>query len=397
MLRSVVKHDDDLERRVADMFRRAGWKVRRQLDAGGFKADLAVQRDDHKYLVQLKSAPEGRPDRLIPLLAMAILQAQAIARRTREKAVPLAIVGTSRAGESITGQMERFALQYAPGVAVGIVDLEGFRWFHGPGLESLNASPERASQRLRLRTQEAHLFSDLNQWMLKVLLAPRIPPDLMSAPRAEFRNVSQLAAAAQVSLMSASRLTRQLRAEGFLDRSASVLRLVRLDELFRRWQAANLRPARELGMHWVLRGDPARQIHDALRLHAREQSAPPAKPGRNRTPATRACLALFAASDALGLGHVSGVAPHIYLETFAAEVLRELGLSLEASSSAPDVYVRVPAAPDSVFRGAVARNGVPVCDALQVWLDASAYPARGMEQAELIYRVLRPMLEKGAR
>ncbi len=42
----------------------------------------------------------------------------------------------------------------------------------------------------------------------------------------------------------------------------------------------------------------------------------------------------------------------------------------------------------------VNRNGVPVCDAIQVWLDVSAHPSRGLEQADLIYRkVLRPIVE----
>lgn len=51
-----------------------------------------------------------------------------------------------------------------------------------------------------------------------------------------------------------------------------------------------------------------------------------------------------------------------------------------------------------MFRGAVRRDGVPVADAVQVWLDAGAYPSRGAEQADLIYRrVLRPLQEKARR
>jgi hypothetical protein len=32
-----------------------------------------------------------------------------------------------------------------------------------------------------------------------------------------------------------------------------------------------------------------------------------------------------------------------------------------------------------VFRGAVTKNGVPVSDILQVWLDVSQHPSRGRE------------------
>ena len=65
---------------------------------------------------------------------------------------------------------------------------------------------------------------------------------------------------------------------------------------------------------------------------------------------------------------------------------------------ASPAHVRVPAARESVFRAVVRRDGVAVSDAVQIWLDASAYPGRGAEQADLIYRrVLRPLLQKARR
>lgn len=390
-----------LEQRVADLFRRAGWKVRRQPSVGDLRADLLAQRGGHSYVVEVKSAPDGRRDRLLPLLAQAILQARAFAAWSPEPVAPLAIVGAERVSEALVGELDRFVQQYAPDVAVGLVDMEGFQWFRGPGLDpAMHAPRGRAERRLRVRAKEgagAHLFSDLNQWMLKVLLAPKIAPDLLHAPRGEYRNASQLAAAANVSVMSAFRFVRQLRLDGFLDESSSSLRLVRLDDLFRRWQAHSLRPARDVPMRWILRGDPARQLRDALRVEASEAvAAPGSRRASARSP--RLCLGLFAAADALGLGLVHGVAPVVYLERLEPAALDRLGLSLEAPGDAPDVYVRVPAATASVFRAAVRRDGVPVSDAVQIWLDASAYPARGAEQADLIYRrVLRPLLEKARR
>lgn len=71
----------------------------------------------------------------------------------------------------------------------------------------------------------------------------------------------------------------------------------------------------------------------------------------------RLCLGLFAAADALGLGFVHGVAPLVYLERLEPGVLERLGLSLEAPGASPDLYVRAPAARESVFRGAVRRDG----------------------------------------
>lgn len=390
-MREVMSRGAAFEQRVAEAFRRAGWKVRRPSHAGRNQADLVVRHGDHSYAVEVKCAAEGRRDRLVPLLAQAILQAQAFARQGEEPLAPLAVVGADRISESLVRDLESFARDYASDIAVGAVDLEGFQCFHGPGLESLNAPRGRAEKRLRVRASQhrvSNLFSDLNQWMLKVLLAHRIPPALLNAPRGEYRNASQLAQAANASVMSAFRFVRQLRVEGFLDLSSDLLELVRVEELLRRWQASNLAPMRELPLRWVLRGNPERQLHEALLGWASGHASQPK--GR-----PRACLGLFAAADALGVGFVRGIAADVYLERLAPRALQELGLSLEPPGASPDVVVRLPAARESVFRGAVDRDGVPVSDVLQVWLDASAHPSRGKEQADLIYRrVLQSLVEK---
>ena len=106
--------------------------------------------------------------------------------------------------------------------------------FRGPNLDDLNAEPPLLSPAVRsgVVRQSRHLFSALNQWMLKVLLAPELPEHLLSAPRGRYRNASQLARAAQVSVMSAFRFVQQLQEEGYLHESASSLELVRRQHLF---------------------------------------------------------------------------------------------------------------------------------------------------------------------
>jgi hypothetical protein len=57
------------------------------------------------------------------------------------------------------------------------------------------------------------------------------------------------------------------------------------------------------------------------------------------------------------------------------------------------VILRLPREKESVFREAAAVEGVRVSDPLQVWLDVSSHPARGREQADLIFRqVIKPMI-----
>jgi hypothetical protein len=370
----------EFEDMVASLFRQHGWRVKKEPLIAGKGADIVVARDDQRFIIECKSASEGRPDRLVPLLSQAILQARAYAQAFPEPAAPLAVVAAPAISPSAANSLKNFLAQFAPDAAVGIIDREGFRYFVGPGLEKLNAAPPRRAHRQKLPSPDsAYLFSDLSQWMLKVLLAPLVPENLLRAPRGEYRNASELAAAAEVSVMSAFRLVRQLRQEGFLDERDESLRLVRRKELLRRWQAAHLRGVPELPLRWIIPVKNERQLPAALRAYS-------AQPDVKREPAPRACLGLFAAAESLGFGFVHGVPPYFYLESLDRDVLGRMGLSPEGAEQRPDVYARIPAFRESVFRAAVVRDGVPVADILQVWVDVSSHPARGEAQADEIRR-----------
>lgn len=369
---------------LVQLFRQHGWRVKREPPSADWRADLEVVKGDQHFIVECKAASEGRPDRMVPLLAQAILQARAYAQASREPAEPLAVVAAPAISANAARGLKNFVAEFAPNAAAGFIGREGFRYFVGQGLEELNADPPRAARRQKLPSPDsAYMFSDLNQWMLKVLLAPLVPEDLLRAPRGVYRNASELAAAAEVSVMSAFRFVRQLRHQGFLDESEESLRLVRRRELLRRWQSAQLRSAPELPLRWII---PAKNEH---RLLAALASI------KKRELAPRACLGLFAAAASLGLGFVHGVPQYFYLESLDRHILQQMGLSPEGAEQKPDVYVRVPAFRESVFRGAIVRDDVPVSDILQVWLDVSSHPARGEEQAEEIRRrVLAPIHEE---
>jgi hypothetical protein len=389
----------EFESLVADLFRRAGWRVLRQPPGQDQRADLIVDSGERKYVVELKHSSEGRRDRLIPLLSQAILQVQAAKRRLPRSAVSVAVVAANRIPNSVAQQLKEFASQHAPDVAVGIIDLEGFRAFQGFGLERLNA--ERVvplslasfpQSRLPL-----HLFSDLNQWMLKVLLAPRLRESLLSAPRQRYQSAAQLARAARVSVMSASRFVRQLSNEGFLDNREGRLSLVRAVELLQRWRGAVHKSVRQVSARWIIRGGDS-QLRSALVSYDSRMQAKFSPPKHSRrpqriSPLPRICVGLFGAAELLGVGFVRGVVPHLYLERVDAGALKQLGLSLEDAERNPDVQIRIPDDRESIFRAAVRHGGVPVSDVVQTWLDVANHPARGKEQAEQIWKkVLGPAL-----
>jgi DNA-binding MarR family transcriptional regulator len=230
--------------------------------------------------------------------------------------------------------------------------------------------------------------------MLKVLLAQHIEARFLRAPRLKIHNASALALAAGVSQVSASRLVRQLEAEGFLDRYRDQLELVRVPDLLEEWQAAIRRAFKEISCRWVIPGHGPKQFESALRDYQARQlrQASPEVSGRGNSP--RVCLGLFAAAEALGLGFVHGVPPVLYVERIEPELIRQLGISKERAEQ-PDLSLRIPANKESIFRSAVDQKGMPVSDALQVWLDVSNHPSRGKEQADRIReRILRPLLKQ---
>jgi len=395
----VIRPRGDFERILTDVLRKAGWRLRRHSSAGDTGADLVFDAKGQKYVVELKVSSEGRRDRLIPLLSQAILQAQACAQRSTEPTLPLAVVAAKHIPASVAEQIQQFARRYAPEVGVGVIDAEGFRSFAGAGLEGLDAkSPRRVARHIASAKRQPNLFSDLNQWMLKILLGQRLPESLLSIPRGQIRNAFRLAEVACVSVMSASRLVNQLINEGFVDEHEDHLCVARVDELLERWLAANRLRPRDIPAHWIIKGDD-KQFLASVARYASESKADSEVKARVRREVvklpSRCCIGLFAAADALGLGFVRGVPPHLYLEHLDLDVLQRMGLSIEGSERGADVYIRVPSNKESIFRAAVVRESLPISDVLQVWLDASAHPARGQEQAdEIRRRVLKPLFEK---
>jgi hypothetical protein len=346
---------------VAKVFRDAGWDVQHKQSL----CDMLVRRADAVYAVEVKAGVEGRADRLVPLFAQAVLEA---ARAAGNDAKALAVVAAPKINKRVADQILEFASEYAPEVAAGVIDFEGFRVFRDPQLEGLNAQAKQLPHASKSPRFAGHLFSDLNQWMLKVLLAPEIPEHLLAAPRGSYENASRLAEAAGVSMMSAFRFVQLLREEGYLSHSEPRLSLVRREDLFSRWQASALRAVKEVPMRFLIKGDGRLQLRGMLKRG-------------------RACLGLFAAAQELKLGFVEGVQPYIYVERIQPSQLSTWkNLRPCEAGETPDLILRQAPFPQSIFRGMVWPDGIAASDILQVWLDVSAHPSRGREQADLIRR-----------
>jgi hypothetical protein len=359
---------------VAKIFADRGWRVHQENHLHSYRPDLLVDREDPSaaYAVEVKAAPEGRSDRLIPLWSQAYLQA---ARFAGGKYEPMAVVAAPRIAPRVAEHVLEFAMMHAPEAAAGVVDFAGLHMFRGARLEGFDSDAAYLPLVKSAPVESADLFSDLNQWMLKVLLAPEIPPSLLGAPRHRYYHVSELARAAKVSRVSAHRFVQQLRREGYLHESAPYFNLVRREELLKNWQLAASRRVKELPVRFLLRGNQQLELKRFLK-------------------SARGCLALFAAAEALKVGFVHGVPPYVYVQRLdSASIPAWKNVAPIDAHEAPDFILRQPPAPKSVFRGIVRVDEVPVSDILQVWLDVSHHPSRGQEQADLIHHhILKPLI-----
>jgi hypothetical protein len=93
------------------------------------------------------------------------------------------VLASDHVSDSLSEHVKDFGLRNAPQVGVGIIDAAGFRRFAGHGLEVLNAERSRVIEGPPKEVSPGNLFSDLNQWTLKILLSRSIPDCLLSAPR----------------------------------------------------------------------------------------------------------------------------------------------------------------------------------------------------------------------
>ncbi len=362
-----------LESRLAAALKAAGWSLLR----GDERADFWVTRGSKRYPVLFRQARDARRSIIQALFADAVL-----CGRARAQGEFVAVVGAPVISDAMARSIEQYLAEVAPDQPFGYVDERGLVRFHGLRLEEAQAKPVKSASSRSAHDHPRDLFSDLNQWLLKVLAGRNLPAELLSIPREPVRSAAELAARARVSGPAAWRLYSALRTGGYLDESGDVT-LVR--DLLARWRAAAQRPQKQLGASWIL---PGRAPFDRLRASLAELHREEEQPS--------ACLGLFAACDALGVGHVRGAQVHLYVRHLEPQLLERLGLAITPNGQQPDLVLRVARWSESIFRASVNIDGVPMADVLQCWLDVSGEPARGVEQAEFIWRrVLGPAIANG--
>jgi hypothetical protein len=334
---------------------------------------VGFKSENRKFHLVLNAVSPARGPELERALADAYLRASSVTKSQPHERIPLPVVAAPSLSRAMLERLKKYAADVLPSAHWGAFDLAG-TW-HFPGLSIRIQADSAVMESMAFPAAvgkspppQHDPFSDLGQWLSKVMLAQGLSEDLVSAPRQRLRNQAALASAANVSLPTVSRWKKQLCSMAFLTDSKLGLRIVRKKELLIRW-AASIRNRAYVDT-WVQPVFGSSNQDKALsRLLAEEP---------------KAILLGAAACDRLGIGVVKGAPMQIALPDHSPDYLAGLGLMPVQSGIKGAFLIRRPRYFESLRRGAVIRDGVAVADVLQCAIDSYNSPVRGMDQFEAI-------------
>jgi hypothetical protein len=362
------------------------------------QVDFIFRRGRKKYAIEVKHSRKIQLA-LSHLLPRGILLLQAAKRIGNY--IPIVAVVVEKLDQKDIRRMADFIHHFAPETGWLLVDEYGGGAFKDPDKDQYSVFPQLNRQPLmpggsyELESpvsdyyQKQLSFSDLDQWLLKVFLLGRhgIPADYWGGPQGSVENAFQLSKLAGVSPPIANSWVKAMESSGYLRRiGRKKLIPVRPNALIEEWRGQyRFGDNRILPYRSVYPISEADQYLDDLleKMKSFDKSISLAISGH------QACRLL-------GIKHSSARSIHIYFWGNVANVANPLGLIPAESPSEANLFLVEPKYPRSVFGGRVIREGIPVCDILQCYLDLYNLPDRGREQADFVFEnILSKIFEKG--
>ncbi len=222
-------------------------------------------------------------------------------------------------------------------------------------------------------------FSDLEQWLIKVLLLSPldIAHQFWGGPKGYAENAFQLSKLAGVSQMSANLWAQAMESSGYLKRIGRKNMIpLRIEALIEEWigryrfRDNRIYPFRS--MFRVSNYDAfIGELFEEIRLNSEEL-------GEFGITAHLAC-------KLHEVKHSSAKSIHIYCRGDIHNIARILKLVPSEEERKADLFLVEPKYPKSVFGGVLKKKELPVCDILQCYLDLYYLPDRGREQAAIVY------------
>ena len=349
------------------------------------KVDFIFRRGRRKFAVKVKYSRKMQLV-LMHLLPRGILLLQA-ARRV-SGFVPMVAIVVEKLGPKDITRMADHMNFYAPEVGWLMLDEYGNGAFRDPDRQQSKILPQSSSFVLSPKPESYSLapyskllsFSDLDQWLLKVFLLshPVISADFWGGPRGIVENAFQLSKLAGVSPPVANSWVNAMEGSGYLKRvGRKKLILLRSRAILEEWRGKY-----RFGDHRILPYRSIYPVSDSDKF-LEEILAKIKSSRKNMVPLA---ISGHQACRLLGVKHSTAKSIHIYSWGNIHFVAGLLDLVPAEAANEADLFLVESKYPKSVFGGRVIKEGIPVCDLLQIYLDLFNLPDRGREQADFVYQ-----------
>lgn len=328
-------------------------------------ADLEGNIHGRRVVIAVKVVRTGVIDDVVGRLATAAIQVQHFASADD---IPLSVVLVPSVGRKAVAAVQDFMSLYMPGAAWALVDPAGNARVSIPALSiDIDRSVVRV-ERVQAGRSSVSLFSDLNRWLLKILLLVGAPGDLWGGPRQSVLSNPDLGRVAGVSPEMVRRFVTAFQDRDLLRQTPEGLRVVRRSALLELWRADEALTARP--------AIPVRRLVAGSGTLAELAGLPGFS--------DLAAVAGFEACRHLGLLHAIGPRQvEVYVTVPVSEAMRRFGLE-KCSPSDADIWLLPTRRSRSVRGGRLIVEGIPVVDAFQAALDVLRHPGRGREQSDYI-------------
>ena len=327
--------------------------------------DFVAHHPSGVVVGEVRQSNSASIESIIGLLASSFLRSQH--RVQTPSTTPLVLAIVPRVGAKTKRAVEQFMSENAPDCGWGLIDRTGATRIVVPPL-GIDAEEHGIVNQPRWKKRSStQLFSDLNRWMLKVLLLADAPPDLWNGPRADIASATELHRVAKVSVAKAHQFCDAIERLGFLVRGPKGLTLVRKKTLVETWfHNERARRTDPIAVRSIFGRPP-----DLQEMFCRQEI-----PGDY-------AICGFEACRLLGVLHTPVVRAEVYVigELEAAFDALDLEVCDERDAH---FFLRRAHFGQSVLRGRVVRQNLPVVDVLQAALDVCDQAARGAEEAEYI-------------
>jgi hypothetical protein len=329
--------------------------------------NLVIVCPPSKYAARIVTVTAPRVADVLGRLAVAILQRQEwCARRGMS---PFIAILTPAFGPKMVEAVRDFVQRHADDVSWMLVNPQGGHHLElkaRTGLVVADHVAGPSQQATRPGIRKGTIFSDLNRWMLKLLLLRDAPTRYAPPFRGRIENPTSLGRVAQVSVETSHQFVRAFAERDFLRVERGDLKLVRRKELLE----ALLAEERQSSPVWTHVRTADGGTFDLDRVIS-------------DLPVNGIAVGGFEACRRHGLLHTAPGVPLLLLEGPPNALVATWDLDYCGPREA-QIVIAEPRYRASVFRAAAQIDGVPVVDPLQAALDVAPVPGRGLEQAEFV-------------